>query len=499
MTRRSRSLTRFALTLLAAAAAAGCTNLAPAYLQPAAPIAPKWPSAVVGDTAEVAGPAETAWQNFFTDERLRAIVSLALENNRDLRIAALNIERARAQYGIARSAAFPSIELDGGASRSRTSGSTSANGQSRVASQYNVSLGLLSYELDFFGRVSNLGEAALESYFATAEARRTVQISLVADVATAWLTLAADQQRLQLARDTLQSQQKSFELIDRSFALGAQSGLALAQAQGTVEAARVQAALYDSQVEQDRNALDLLAGTNVPANILPQTGPSIGQISRLLLPPAALPSSILQQRPDVLSAEYALRAANANIGVARAAFYPRIALTGSVGTASSGLSGLFGSGSGIWSFAPSISLPVFNAGANRANLRVSEVQQKLLLASYEKTLQVAFREVADALAARRTLSERLSGQQALVAASARSLKLSDALFRSGGGAYLDVLDAQRSLYSVQQTLITTQLTEQVNRVTLYKTLGGGWNDSSAGDGLAETPVSGSAGQASSRP
>ena len=475
---------RFSGLLAAAALLSGCANLAPVYLQPAAPIAQAWPSAAMADASDAGISAETAWQSFFTEESLRELVGLTLKNNRDLRIAALNVERARAQYGIAQSAAYPALELDGSASRSRTSGSTSASGQSRVASQYSVSLGLLSYELDFFGRVRNLSEAALESYFGTAEARRSAQISLVADVSTAWLTLAADMQRLQLARDTLQSQQKSLALIDRSYALGAQSGLALAQAQGTVEAARAQTAFYDSQVEQDRNALDLLAGIAVPANLLPQTTLAFASVSRLLAPPAGLASSVLQQRPDVLAAEYVLRASNANIGVARAAFYPRIALTSSVGTASSSLSGLFSGGNGTWSFSPSISLPIFNAGANRANLRVTEIQQKVQLATYEKTLQTAFREVADALAARRTLSERLSAQQALVAATARSLKLSEALFRSGGGAYLDVLDAQRSLYTVQQTLINIQLTEQINRITLYKALGGGWNVAVRDDGLA---------------
>lgn len=476
---------RFSATLLVMAVLPGCANLAPDYVQPAAPVAQVWRSAVLSGASGATGAAdsdntgnapETAWQDFFTDQRLREVVGLALTNNRDLRIAALNIERARAQYGIARSAAYPAVELAGSASRSRTSGSTNSNGQPRVASQYSVDLGLVSYELDFFGRVRNLGDAALESYFASAEARRSTQISLVAEVSTAWLTLAADMQRLQLARDTLQSQQKSLELINRSYALGAQSGLALAQAQSTVEAARVQTAIYDSAVEQDRNALDLLAGTTVPVDLLPPTTSALTLVSRLLVPPEGLPSSVLQQRPDVLSAEYALRASNANIGVARAAFYPRIALTGAVGTASSSLSGLFGGGSGIWSFLPSISLPIFNAGVNRANLKVSEVQQQLQLASYEKTLQTAFREVADALAARRTLSERLAAQRALVAATERSLKLSDVLFISGGGAYLDVLDAQRSLYAVQQTLINTQLIEQVNRVTLYKALGGGWNE-----------------------
>ncbi len=488
MKNQRRSLTRLSSMLLGLGVLSGCANLAPAYVQPAAPLAQVWQSAAVQGATDTANAAETAWQTFFTDEKLRALIGLTLANNRDLQIAALNIERARAQYGIARSAAFPEVDLGASASRSRGGGPASAGGQSRVSSQYSVDLGLLSYELDFFGRVRNLGEVARQSYFSSAENRRSSQISLVAEVSTAWLVLAADMQRLELARNTLQSQQKSFDLIERSYALGAQSGLALAQARGTVEAARVEVAFYDSQVEQDRNALNLLAGTAVPMAMLPQNTLETMPISRLLAPPAGLPSSVLQQRPDVLAAEYALRASHADIGAARAAFYPRIALTGSVGSASSSLSGLFGAGSGVWSFSPSISLPIFNAGANRANLRVTQVQQKVQLATYEKTLQTAFREVADALAARRTLSERLAAQQALVTATARSLELSDALFKSGAGAYLDVLDAQRSLYSVQQTLINTQLTEQVNRITLYKALGGGWNEPTAGEGISGAEI-----------
>ena len=489
--RAPRALSALSLTA-SALVLAGCANLAPSYTQPVAPVPQAWgeraavvqtASALPASAGDAGEPLLTGWRDFFVDERLRNVVGLALDNNRDLRVAALNIDKARAQYGIARSAAFPSVDLGGGASRSRSSGSGSTG--SRVATQYSVDLGLLSYELDFFGRVRNLGDAALESYFSTEESRRSTQISLVAEVATAWLTLATDLQRLQLARDTLASQQKSFDLINRSFALGAQSGIALEQSRGTVEAARVDVAQFDSQVEQDRNALNLLAGTSVPVALLPQVNDvSMAPVARLLAPPAGLPSSVLQQRPDVLAAEHLLRASNADIGAARAAFYPRIALTASAGTASGSLSGLFSSGSGVWSFSPSISLPIFDGGANRANLRVAQVQQQLQLAGYEKTLQTAFREVADALAARRTLAERLSAQQALAASTSRSFELSNALFRSGGSGYLDVLDAQRTLYGVQQSLISLQLVEQVNRITVYKALGGGWTEASVVSSVA---------------
>ncbi len=478
---------RARLTLCATALAclSGCINLAPVYDRPTAPVPQAWQNrsdAVPPAAAGVATAIDTGWEDFFVDDKLRRTVALALLNNRDLRVATINIEQARAQYGIARSALFPTVDAGAGGSRARTPGGLSTSGEARIASQYSVDLGLTSYELDLFGRVRNLGESALQSYFGTEETRRSTQVSLVAAVATAWLQLAADERRLQLARNTLESQRKSYDLIERSHALGAQSGLALAQAQSTVDSARADAAAFDSLVEQDRNALTLLVGTQPPDDLLPLGGTvsAGGSAARLLAPPADLPSSVLQQRPDVLAAERALQASNADIGAARAAFYPRIALTASAGTASSTLSGLFKSGSSAWSFAPAISVPIFDGGANRANLGVAQAQQQAQLASYERTLQVAFREVADALAERRTLAERLAAQTSLLAASTRSFELSQALFRSGSAGYLDVLDAQRSMYAAQQTLIGLELTEQANRLALYKVLGGGWRASMPG-------------------
>ncbi len=460
----------------------GCVNLAPRYVQPPAPVPQAWASSpvVVAMTATpqpAVAPLALGWQEFFIDERLRGVVGFALANNRDLRVTALNIEQARARYDIVEAALLPALNAGASASRSRVPGTLAASGQTRIASQYNVNVGLASYEIDLFGRIRNLGDAALETFFATEDARRSTQISLIAEVANAWLVLATDQQRLQLARDTLASRERSFDLVRRSYELGAQSGLALAQAQSTVDVARADAAAYDSQVEQSRNALTLLAGAPPPAELMPPSAATLVQApaARLLAPPPGLPSDVLQQRPDVLAAEHLLRANNASIGAARAAFYPRITLTGSGGTASGSLSGLFKEGSAAWSFAPSISLPIFDGGANRANLRVAEVQEQIQLANYEKTLQTAFREVADALAARRTLGERLAAQQSLLASTTRAYELSDALFRSGGAGYLDVLDAQRSLYSAQQSLISLQLVEQTNRLALYKALGGGWS------------------------
>ncbi|MDQ0037964.1 multidrug efflux system outer membrane protein [Variovorax boronicumulans] len=478
---RRTSLSRFPLRTLACAAMAsavlsGCINLAPTYETPASPVPEALPS--TGVTA--ATPLDVSWRDFFVDKQLQGVIELALANNRDLRVAALNIERARAQYGIARAGLFPTVEGGAGGSRSRTPGSLSTSGEARISSQYSADLGMTAYELDLFGRVRNLSESALQSYFQTEETRRSTQISLVASVATAWLQLAADEQRLALARSTLESQRKSYDLIQRSHALGSQSGLALAQSQSTVDAARADAAAFDSLVEQDRNALTLLVGTTPPAELLPTT--ATAEAAQLLVPPAGLSSSVLQQRPDVRAAEHALRASNADIGAARAAFFPRIALTASAGTASSTLSGLFTSGSKAWSFAPSVSVPIFDGGANRSNLKVAEAQQKIQLATYEKTVQTAFREVADALAERRTLAERLDAQRSLLGATSRSFELSQSLFRSGATSFLDVLDAQRAHYAAQQTLIGLQLTEQTNRLTIYRTLGGGWSEGGDGNG-----------------
>lgn len=474
---RPHSLRSLALSAMASAVLAGCVNLAPEYTAPASPV----PQALPSSGVEAPTPIDVGWRSFFVEPRLRGTIELALANNRDLRVAALNIERARAQYGIARAGLFPTVEAGASGSRSRTPGSLSTSGQARISSQYSADLGLTSYEIDLFGRVRNLGESALQSYFQTEETRRSTQISLIASVATAWLQLAADEQRLLLARNTLESQRKSFDLVQRSHRLGAQSGLALAQAQSTVDAARADGAAFDSQVEQDRNALALLVGAMPPADLLPAAPASdtvaAPTAAQLLVPPPDLPSSVLHRRPDVRAAEHALRASNADIGAARAAFFPRIALTASAGTASSTLSGLFAGGSKAWSFAPSISVPIFDGGANRANLRVAEAQQKIQIATYEKAVQTAFREVADALAERRTLAERLDAQRSLLGATSRSFELSQSLFRSGASSYLDVLDAQRAYYAAQQTLIGLQLTEQTNRLTIYKTLGGGWEES----------------------
>jgi multidrug efflux system outer membrane protein len=459
-------------TLVAAALLAGCVNLAPVYSRPEAPVPATWPASTGAKEAKDATvSATTGWQSFITDDRLRRTIALALANNRDLRVAVQNIEKARAQYGVQRAELFPSIAATAGATRARTSAATSSSGESSIGSTYSASLGFSSYELDLFGRVRNLNEAALQSYLSTEATTHSTQISLVAEVASAWLTLAADNERLKLAQDTLASQQRTYALTGRMHELGASSALSLAQAQTTVDSARVDVASYTAQVALDRNALDLLAGATVPGELLPAAG--MATASALVDVPAGLPSTLLQQRPDVLAAEHTLQGSNADIGAARAAFFPTISLTASSGSSSTALSGLFKGGNSTWSFAPSVSLPIFNAGSNRASLDSAKAQREIDLATYEKTVQTAFREVADALATRGSIGEQIAAQQSLVDATQKSYTLSNALYRSGSYSFLEVLDAQRSLYTAQQTLIGLRLSEQSNRITLYKVMGGG--------------------------
>ncbi|RSZ56400.1 AdeC/AdeK/OprM family multidrug efflux complex outer membrane factor [Massilia atriviolacea] len=467
------------LTLLAAVLG-GCTMM-PKYQQPVSPVAAAWPTGTAYPAQDAQGmpAAAIAWRDYFADERLKQLIALALANNRDLRVAALNIDKARAQYRIERAALLPPVAAGASQNAQRTADNLSVGGQGGVSRQYGVNLGVAAWEVDLFGRVRSLSEAALQTYLGTEEARASVQIALVAEVANAYLTLMADQERLALARQTLASQQRSLELSDSRVKAGAAPGLDLYQARTTVEAARADAAAYTAQVAQDQNALTLLAGAAVPPELLPPAG--LAGVTALLDVAAGLPSDLLYRRPDVLAAERTLQASNANIGAARAAFFPRITLTGQAGTASSSLSGLFESGSGAWSFAPSVSLPIFDGGANRANLEVARVNREIGVAQYDKTIQAAFRDVADALAQRGTVDERLSAQQQLVDASDKSYRIYEARYRNGADTFQNALIAQRALYAAQQGLISVRLAEQSSRVSLYKALGGGWQ---ASDGLA---------------
>jgi multidrug efflux system outer membrane protein len=459
------------LSLLASALVlAGCASLAPEYQRPAAPVPQAWP----GDAPASAGEAvaERAWQQFFTDERLRALIGQALEHNRDLRVAALNIERARALYRIEQADRLPTVAVGGGMAVQRTPGSLTPSGVAETTRRYDAAAGISGYELDFFGRVRSLNEAALQEFLATEQARHSAQISLVAEVANAYLALAADRERQRLARETLENQRSAHALVQRRVESGVASQIDLRRSQTTVDAARADLARYTAQAAQAENALALLVGGPVKPSLLPD---SLAPVATLDALPAGVPSQVLQRRPDIRGAEHRLQAANAQIGAARAAFFPSITLTASGGVASSALSELFKSGAGAWAFVPQVTLPIFDGGRRRAAVQVAEAERSMLLAEYEGAVQRAFREVADALAVRSTLGEQLEAQESLVAATADTFRLSEIRFRQGAQSYLEVLDAQREMYAAQQALIGVRLTRLANQVSLYKALGGGWS------------------------
>ncbi len=453
----------------------GCATMAPEYSRPGAPVPGEWPigPAYKSEAGESTGmaAADISWQAFFENENMRKLITMALENNRDLRVAALNIEKSQAQYQIRRADLFPAINANYIELDQRVPAAISSSGEGSSVHQYTVGLGFSAYELDLFGRVQSLRDQALEQYLATEQARQSVQISLVAEVAGDYLTLAADRERLSLARDTLDSRKASYDLIKSRFDAGVATALALQQAQTTVDSARVDIARYITQIARDENALALVVGASIPEELMPaDMQAALSYVKDL---PAGIPSDVLFRRPDILQAENLLKASNANIGAARAAFFPRITLNTFVGSASDQLFSLFKPGYDTWTFAPRIEVPIFNAGANQANLKVAEVNRDIAVAQYEKAIQTAFREVADALAQQGTIDDQLAAQQSLTDATAESFFLSQARYDKGIDNYLTVLDSQRSLYSAQQTLITTRLSRMTNLVTLYKVLGGG--------------------------
>ncbi len=453
----------------------GCATMAPKYTRPAPPVPAAWPSgpAYKDAAAKTAGKpaADIPWQEFFVDDRLRKVIALALENNRDLRLAVLSIEKSRAQYQIQRSDLFPKVDATADGTFQRIAENFSSTGLPENIHQYNVGLGVSSYELDLFGRVRSLKDQALEQYLATGQARISVQISLVSEVAGDWLALAADRERLKLAKNTLASQQASYELIKSRFEAGVSSALDLHQAQTSVDTARVDIARYTTAVAQDENALELVVGAKVADDLLPVS--LSANLTALKDISPGLPSEVLLRRPDILQAEHQLKAFNANIGAARAAFFPRITLVSSVGFGSDDLASLFNSGALVWKFAPNITLPIFDAGANKAGLEAAEADRDIAVAQYEKAIQTAFREVADALAQRGTIDDQLAAQKSLTDATGESYRLSQARYEKGIDSYLNVLDSQRSLYNAQKDLISVRLSELTNLVTLYKTLGGG--------------------------
>jgi multidrug efflux system outer membrane protein len=476
-----------------AVALAGCVSLAPRDRRPALPVADQWPiaatTAVTADAATpAAAPASTAgaapatvvadigWRDFFIDDKLRQIIALALQNNRDLRVAVASIDRARAQYHIQRADRVPSIVATGSGGRTKSfyeiPGVITAY---PTTSTYTVGLGVSAFELDLFDRVHDLSRSALEQYLSQEETRRSAQLSLIAEVASTYLTLAADRQLQQLADDTRKNQEDAYRLAQQRYQQGAISGLDLAQSQTTVEAARADAARYEGNTAKDIDALAVLVGTPLDAALLPAAATDVTGVGAL---PPGLPSQVLLRRPDVLSAEHTLRAANANIGAARAAFFPHISLTGNFGTASGELSGLFKAGTSVWSFTPQVSLPIFEGGRLIGGLGVANANRDIAVAQYEKAIQTGFQEVADGLALTGTLARQLEAQEALATASARAYDLSQERYKAGRDSYLNVLDAQRSNYTAQQGLISVRLAEQTNRITLYKALGGGWQEHS---------------------
>src|SRR5882724_6094373 len=454
----------------------GCT-LAPKYERPVAPISQTWPGGPAYTPNQLGGfmtnaAADIGWREFFRDARLQKLIDLALINNRDLRVAILNVEQSRAQFRIQRADSLPTISAGASVTRQRTPGDINGTGKAITESQYDVSLASTAYEVDLFGRVRSLNKQALENYFATEEARRSVHIALVAEVAIQYLTERQLDEQLALTRQTLAAVQSSYDLNKHSFDAGTTSELDLQTSAAQVQTARANVAVYERERAQAENALVLLIGQPLPDDLPPPKSLNEQNLSSNL--PAGLPSDLLQRRPDILQAEHLLKAANANIGAARAAFFPKITLTGSAGTESLQLSHLFTGPAAAWSFTPEISLPIFTGGRNRANLDVARTSKLIEVAQYEKTIQSAFREVADALAARTTLDQQIQAEDALVEAEQRRYGLADVRYRNGVESYLAVLTAQQDLYSAQQQVLLSRLARLSNVITLYKALGGGW-------------------------
>lgn len=453
-------------------AVTGC-SLAPRHETPTLPVATAYPADTQmhpNATTEGRIAPQIAWRDYFVDPHLRVLIAQALDNSRDLNVAVLRVAEARAAYGIQRADQLPTIAATANGSRARVPGDLNMSGQSIVSSQYQVGAGLATWELDFWGRVRNLKDAALENFLATDEARRAITLSLIAQVADSYLTLRELDERIALAQQTIASREESLRIFKRRFEVGAIAKMDLVQ----VEVLLQQAQTLAAQLEQGRavqaHALTLLVGSPLPP--LPEnTGLGDDALARELR--VGLPSDLLLQRPDIVAAEHQLRAAQANIGAARAAFFPRITLTGSAGTASAGLDGLFDSGSRAWSFMPSLSLPIFDAGRNRANLDLAEVRRDLAVTNYEKTVQAAFRDVSDALSARRWLTEQVRIAQATLAAQTERARLSQLRYDNGSAPYFEVLDAQRELLTAEQQLVQTRRALLSSRVSLYAALGGG--------------------------
>jgi multidrug efflux system outer membrane protein len=457
-----------AALLIASTALSACATMAPTYHRPTLAAPQTWPDPGQGAAASA---GSLAWRDVFLDPKLQGLIALALSNNRDLRAATANIEQARAQYRVQRAQLVPTV--NGVLSRTETVTPAAASpvGQALDIKQTTASVSLSAFELDVFGRIRSLSRSALEAFFATEETQRTVRISLIAETASAYLQLAADQELRGIAQSALSDRDESLRLTRARFEAGIASDLKLSQAETLAEQARSDMAVATALIGQDQNALRLVVGAEPPADLLPAAGVSAATVLADL--PAGMPSDVLVNRPDVLAAEHTLRARNADIGAARAAFFPRISLTGNYGSASPDVANLFDAGTKAWTFAPQIILPIFAGGANIAGLKRANAARDAAVAQYEKAVQVAFREVADALAVRGTIRERVEAQARLASAAERAQRLSQARYDRGVDSYITALDANRTYYAARQTYLAARLAEQLNRIELYKVLGGG--------------------------
>ncbi|MDL0433944.1 efflux transporter outer membrane subunit [Marinobacter sp. TBZ242] len=453
----------------ALAALAGCTSLAPPHAPPDIDLPAAYRGVPVADTSQPPA-ARIAWRDYFTDVRLQALIERALADNHDLRSALLRVEEARAAHGIQRADRGPTIALGASGERTRVPGDLNLTGAPQTASQYQVGVGFTSWELDFWGRVRSLDEAALETYLATDEARRAAELSLIARIAEDYYRLRELDERLSLARRTVANREESLRIFNRRVEVGAAAALDLKQ----VEVLLHQARALDAQLElartQQANALALLTGSFIEAPFPPER---LVDVEAPGAPPPGLPSELLIHRPDIRAAEHALRSANANIGAARAAFFPRIALTGSAGTASAELDGLFGTGSRAWGFSPTLSLPIFDGGRRRASLDLAEIRHEQAVVEYERTIQEAFRDVADALAAQRWLAEQVEMAQAMLEVQRERARLADLRYERGAVTFLEVLDAQRDLLEAEQQWVQRRRELTSARIALYAALGGG--------------------------
>jgi len=452
---------KFTLLIFAAAlVSAGCTMI-PKYEQPASPVGAQFPGVT---QTNLSNAADLGWETVFTDERLKQLIRLSLTNNADYQVAVLNVEQSRAQYRITRSASFPSVSAGGSYTR--------AGNFTTTSEAWTASLGSTAYEVDLFGRVRSQNRQALETYFATAEAQRSAKISLVAEVATEYFVLRQAEEQIALAQETLKSVQDSYALNQANFDAGATSELDLRTAEGQVQTAKINLLTYERARAQAVNYLVLLIGQGIPTN-LPAASP-FNSTNLVAEVSPGLPSELMQRRPDILQAEHTLKAANANIGAARAAFFPTISLTANVGSQSSQLSELFSAGTGVWSFAPQITLPIFTGGQNMATLDSAKISQRIDVVNYQKAIETAFREVADALVASSSYADQIQVELKLINAQQRRYELANLRFRQGDDSYLNVLSAQQDLYSAQQELLQSQFRKLASQISLYQALGGGW-------------------------